>query len=106
MLSVWINIFKKLPNLNYIVIKKLGIVKDYLPVDAPLLDYLVTETEGPTGWKYPKLQDLKKFQERRGLNYSVIEEVEVQESLEGVELHPDADEKAQTQEKLLSALKF
>ena len=28
---------------------------DYPLVDAPLLDYLVTETEGPTRWKYPKL---------------------------------------------------
>ena len=36
-----------------LVITKLGKVKDYLPVDAPLLDYLVTDTEGPTGWKYP-----------------------------------------------------
>ena len=49
---------------------------------------------------------MKKFQVRRELNYLVIEEVEVQESLEGVELHPDADEKAQTQEELFSALKF
>ena len=45
-----------------LVIKKLGNVKDYLPLEALLLDYLVTEAEGPTGWKYPKLQDLKKFQ--------------------------------------------
>ena len=28
-----------------LVITKLGSVKDYLPVDAQLLDYLVTETE-------------------------------------------------------------
>ena len=35
-----------------LVITKLGKVKDYLPVDAPLLDYLVTDTERPTGWKY------------------------------------------------------
>ena len=49
---------------------------------------------------------MKKFQVGRELNYLVIEEVEVQESLEGVELHPDADEKAQTQEELFSALRF
>ena len=60
-----------------LVIMKLGKVEDYLPVDAPLLDYLVTETEGPTGWKYSKLQHLRKFQDRRGLNYSVIVNVEV-----------------------------
>ena len=40
-----------------LVIRKLGDMKDYLPVEAPLLDYLVTDTEGPTGWKYPKLQE-------------------------------------------------
>ena len=44
-----------------LVITKLGTVKDYLPVNAPLLDYLATDTEGPTGWKYPKLQELRKF---------------------------------------------
>ena len=43
-------------------ITKLGKVKDYLPVDAPLLDYLVTDTDGPTGWKYPKLQELRRFE--------------------------------------------
>ena len=45
-----------------LVIIKLGKVKDYLPVDAPLLDYLVTDTDGPTGWKYPKLQELRRFE--------------------------------------------
>ena len=28
-----------------LVISKLGKVEDYLPVDAPLLNYLVTDTE-------------------------------------------------------------
>ena len=60
-----------------IVITNLGKVEDYLPVDAPLLNYLVTDTEGPTGWKYPNLQNLRRFQDRRGLTYSVLEEVEV-----------------------------
>ena len=35
-----------------------------------------------------------------------MEKVEVQESLEGVELHPAADEKAQTGEELFSVLRF
>ena len=46
-----------------LVITKLGEVKDYLTVDAQLLDYLITDTEGPTVWKYPRLQELRKFQE-------------------------------------------
>ena len=41
-----------------LVMTKLGPVKDYFPVEASLLDFLTVETEGPTGWKYPKLQDL------------------------------------------------
>ena len=65
-------------------------------MDAPLHDYLVTETEGLTGWKYPKLQDLKKFKVRKRLK----------KSLAGVELHPDADEKAQTREGLFFGVIF
>ena len=67
-----------------LVMTKLGNVKDHLSVEPPLLDYLVTETEGLTEWKYPKLQDLKRFQERRGLNYPVINEVEVREIICGI----------------------
>ena len=57
----------------------LGLNQDYLPVQAPLLDYLTVETEGLTGWKYPKLQDLRVFQQKIGLTYSVLEDVEVRE---------------------------
>ena len=57
---------------------KLGPVKDYLPVEAPFLDFLTVETEGPTGWKYPKLQELK-----QGLTYSVLDDVDVQEIICG-----------------------
>ena len=34
-----------------LVITKLGKVKDYLFGDSSMLNYLVTDTEGPTGWK-------------------------------------------------------
>ena len=44
-----------------LVITKLGSVKDYLPVDAPLREYLTIDTEGPTGWKYWKLQELSRI---------------------------------------------
>ena len=57
-------------------------MKDYLPVEAPLLDFL--ETEGLTGWKYPELQELGKFQQKRGLIYSVLDDVEVCEIICGV----------------------
>ena len=64
-----------------LVITKSRKVKDYLPLDTPLLDYLVRDTEGPTGWKYPKLQELRRFQKKWGLTYSVLDEVEVLEIL-------------------------
>ena len=67
-----------------LVITKLGSVKDYLPVEAPLLDFLATDIEGPTGWKYPKLEELRKFQQKRGLTYSVLEDIEVREIICGV----------------------
>ena len=60
-----------------LVMIKLDLVKDNLPVEAPLLDYLTVETEGSTGWKYPRLQELRKFQQKLGLTYTVLEDVEV-----------------------------
>ena len=45
---------------------------------------IATDTEGPTGWKYPKLQELRRFQEKQGLTYSVLDEVEVKEIICGV----------------------
>ena len=42
------------------------------------------DIEGPTGWKYPKLQELRRFQEKRGLSYSVLDDVEVHEIICGV----------------------
>ena len=47
-----------------LVMIKLDLVKDNLPVEAPLLDHLTVETEGSTGWKYPRLQELRKFQQK------------------------------------------
>ena len=61
----------------------LGLNQDYLPVQAPLLDYLTVETEGSTGWKYPKLTYLRGFLQKRGLTYSVLEDVEVREVICG-----------------------
>ena len=50
-----------------------------------------TDTEGPTGRKYPKLEDLRKFQEKRGLTYSVLEDVEVPEKFCGVSFTEDIE---------------
>ena len=60
-----------------LVITKLSPVVNYLPVEAPLLDFLVVETSGSTGWKYPILHKLWRFQQKRGLKYSVLDDVEV-----------------------------
>ena len=67
-----------------LVMTNLGPDKDYLPVQTPLLDYLTVEIKGSTGWMYPKLQELRRFQQKRGLTYSVLEDVEVREVICGI----------------------
>ena len=67
-----------------LVIPKALLNKEFLPMGAPLLDFLTVETEGPTGWKYPKLEDLREYQSNRGLTFSVLEEVEVREIICGI----------------------
>ena len=63
----------------------LGPDVDYLPVQAPLLDYLTVDSEGSAGWKYPRLQELRKlFQQKEGLTYSALEDVEVKEIICGI----------------------
>ena len=42
-----------------LVIPKGGTNERYLPMGAPLLDFLAVETEGLAGWKYPSLKNLK-----------------------------------------------
>ena len=64
-----------------LVMTKLGPDIDYLPVQAPLLDYLTVDTEGSTVWKYLRLQELRRFQQKRGLTYSVLEDMEVRDYL-------------------------
>ena len=44
-----------------LVMTKLDPVKDYLPVEATLWDFLAVDIEGPMGWKYPKLEELRRF---------------------------------------------
>ena len=58
---------------------------------APLLDFLAVETEGPAGWKYPSLRNLKEYQENKGLTFSVLEEVEVREIICGVSTQEDIE---------------
>ena len=62
----------------------IGSTRDYLPVGAPLLDYLVEDTKHIDGWKYPCLTELEKYQENRSLTYKVDAEVEVREIICGV----------------------
>ena len=50
-----------------LVMTNLGPDTDYLLVEAPLLDFLTVDTEGPTGWKYPRMEELRRFQQKRGL---------------------------------------
>ena len=52
-----------------LVIPKTGLDKEFLPMGAPLLDFLAVETEGSAGWKYPRPEELRSYQENRGLKH-------------------------------------
>ena len=60
-------------------------LEQFLPVDAPLLDYLVHDTRRLEGLKYPKLEDLESGdQSNRGLSLGMLKEIEVRELVCGV----------------------
>ena len=67
-------------------------MKEFLPADAPLLDFLVEDTKGLDGWKYPKLNELLFYQDNRGLSLKMLEEIEVRELVCGVSSEQEIDE--------------
>ena len=73
------------------VIPKAGLTDEYLPVVAPLLDFLTVATEGSAGWKYPKIEELRSYQDNRGLTFSVLEDVEVRKITCGVSTHEEIE---------------
>jgi len=56
----------------------------YLPLHAPLLDFLVEDAKRIDAWRYPKLEELEKYQRIRGLNMKMLERIEVRELVCGV----------------------
>ena len=42
-----------------LITTKTGLSEGYLPMGAPLLDFLTVDVEDSAGWKYPKLKELK-----------------------------------------------
>ncbi len=56
----------------------------YLPLHAPLLDFLVEDAKRVDAWSYPKLGELEKYQRIRGLNMKMLERIEVRELVCGV----------------------
>ena len=58
--------------------------EEFLPAKAPLLDFLVEDTKRTDAWKYPKLEELEKYQKFRGLNLDMLERVETRELVCGV----------------------
>ena len=67
-----------------LVIPRGGINEKYLPMGAPLLDFLTVDTKGPAGGKYPKYRDLNSYQDNIGFTFSVLTKVEVREEICGV----------------------
>jgi len=62
----------------------IGRKDDYLPMGAPILDYLTENVRAGAGWKYPKLEDLESYQSNRGLSWDMLDQVEVRELICGV----------------------
>jgi len=56
----------------------------FLPLHAPLLDFLVEDAKWIDAWKYPKLEELGKYQRIRGLNLKMLDRIEVRELVCGV----------------------
>ena len=59
-------------------------LEQFLPAGAPLLDFLIHDTRKLEGWKYPKLEELERYQANRGLNLGMLSEIEVRELVCGV----------------------
>ena len=57
---------------------------EFLPQHAPLLDFLVEDAKRIDSWKYPRLEELEKYQRIRGLNLKMLDRIEVRELVCGV----------------------
>ena len=62
----------------------IGRKDDYLPMGAPILDYLTESVRAGAGWKYPKLEDIESSQNNRGLSWDMLDQIEVRELICGV----------------------
>ena len=52
---------------------------DYIPMEAPIIDYLAMDTKLATGWRYPRLELLEDYQTHRGAYYRLLDQVELKE---------------------------
>ena len=59
-------------------------MEKFLPLQAPLLDFRMEDTKRTDSWKYPKLEELEKYQRYRGLNLEMLDRIEVRELVCGV----------------------
>ena len=62
----------------------IGRKDNYLPMGAPILDYLTESVRAGAGWKYPKLEDIESYQNNRGLSWDMLDQIEVRELICGV----------------------
>jgi len=77
---------------NRLNIPSFGERKDFLPMGAPLLDYLEDNISKSEGWMFPRIEDLRSFQNHRGLSWKMKEEVEVRELVCGVSSDQEIEE--------------
>ena len=63
---------------------RVGEWEKFLPLGAPLIDFLAVDLKEISGWKYPKLEAVEDYQKHRGLNRKLLKSVEVKEIVIGV----------------------
>ena len=51
---------------------------------APLLDFLIKDCKKIDGWKFPRLEEIEIYQERRGLTLEMLNQIKVQEIVCGI----------------------
>ena len=74
----------KLPEPSQVLDPKITPWLDFIPENAPIIDYLVVHVEeNNDSWKLPSISLLKKLQDNRSLSYSIIDQCDVKEIVVG-----------------------
>lgn len=68
-------------------------MEDFLPAGAPLLDFLAVSMDRLETWKLPPREEISLYQRARGLSYSMLDNIRVEEILVGESSNNQISEK-------------